>query len=143
VHIKKQISDRKLKANRANALRSTGPKSAAGKATSCLNATRHGILSTSLDLPKAAAARDSSLARLSVPVLSPGPDTHPALQEINQIYCSLAMLLVFEKDSAHSLADLGRNAPLIYRYDRMLTKRLHARIWEVAGVERKDSKESI
>jgi hypothetical protein len=38
------VSARKAAANRANAKRSTGPRSAAGKARSSLNALRHGIL---------------------------------------------------------------------------------------------------
>ena len=38
------VSERKLAANRANAQRSTGPRTAAGKARSSLNALRHGIL---------------------------------------------------------------------------------------------------
>lgn len=40
----KQISDAKLKANRANAQKSTGPKTAKGKAVSSRNAVTHGLL---------------------------------------------------------------------------------------------------
>jgi hypothetical protein len=43
-------SERRLAANRANALASTGPQSAAGKEASKGNATRHGLLSTRLIL---------------------------------------------------------------------------------------------
>src|SRR5581483_4065311 len=39
------ISPRKMAANRANAQKSTGPRTAAGKAASRLNARKHGILS--------------------------------------------------------------------------------------------------
>src|SRR6187402_954015 len=39
------ISQDRITANRANALKSTGPKSAEGKAASKLNAVKHGILS--------------------------------------------------------------------------------------------------
>jgi hypothetical protein len=42
--IKKTVSDKVLAANRANAQKSTGPKTAAGKATVGLNALRHGML---------------------------------------------------------------------------------------------------
>jgi hypothetical protein len=37
------ISAAKLRANRANSLRSTGPKTAAGRAVSARNARRHGL----------------------------------------------------------------------------------------------------
>ena len=40
----KAISERKLAANRTNALKSTGPRTERGKAVSRLNATKHGIL---------------------------------------------------------------------------------------------------
>jgi hypothetical protein len=49
---KKQPSDARLRANRANAQKSTGPKTEAGKQRSALNATRHGILSQVIHLPE-------------------------------------------------------------------------------------------
>ncbi len=48
----KQLSDARLRANRANAKKSTGPKTEAGKTRSALNATRHGILSQVIHLPE-------------------------------------------------------------------------------------------
>ena len=42
------VSQRQLEANRANAKRSTGPKSASGKARSRLNAVTHGLTSRQL-----------------------------------------------------------------------------------------------
>lgn len=43
-------SEQRLAANRANALKSTGPKTKNGKAVACLNATQHGLLSARLFL---------------------------------------------------------------------------------------------
>jgi len=45
------ISERKLAANKANALVSTGPRTTAGKAMSSRNATKHGLLSEQAALP--------------------------------------------------------------------------------------------
>jgi len=46
------ISDKQLEANRANAQKSTGPKSAAGKKRSSLNALRHGLTGQVVILPE-------------------------------------------------------------------------------------------
>ena len=45
---KPEISERKLKANRANAQKSSGPKTDQGKHNSSRNATKHGLLSKDL-----------------------------------------------------------------------------------------------
>jgi hypothetical protein len=47
-----QISEARAKANRQNACKSTGPKTAAGKTISRLNAARHGVLSRLQVLPE-------------------------------------------------------------------------------------------
>lgn len=44
-------SERQIAANRANARRSTGPRTADGKAVSCLNATTHGLTAKLVVLP--------------------------------------------------------------------------------------------
>ncbi len=50
------LSDRRLAANRANALKSTGPRTPAGKARSRLNALKHGVCSDTPVLPSECAA---------------------------------------------------------------------------------------
>jgi hypothetical protein len=45
------LSPRKLAANRAKARKSTGPRTAAGKAASACNAYQHGLTGESLALP--------------------------------------------------------------------------------------------
>ena len=59
-------SENKIAANRANARKSTGPRTAAGKAVSRMNAVRHGIVAGSVPLlpwedPQERAAFDQSL----------------------------------------------------------------------------------
>jgi hypothetical protein len=49
---KPTCSEARLRANRLNAQNSSGPKSVEGKKRSCLNATRHGILSQTIHLPE-------------------------------------------------------------------------------------------
>ncbi len=49
---KKQPGKARLRANRVNAKKSTGPKTVEGKSRSALNATRHGILSQVIHLPE-------------------------------------------------------------------------------------------
>src|SRR5262245_256941 len=44
-------SKAQIKANRKNALRSTGPRSAAGKASSALNRLSHGLRATAVTIP--------------------------------------------------------------------------------------------
>jgi hypothetical protein len=50
--MKSAPSEARLRANRLNAQNSSGPKSVEGKKRSCLNATRHGILSQTIHLPE-------------------------------------------------------------------------------------------
>ena len=47
------VNDRRLRANRANAARSTGPRTEAGKAAARLNALRHGLAAASHSEPGA------------------------------------------------------------------------------------------
>jgi hypothetical protein len=49
---KRPISEARLRANRANAKKSTGPRTSEGKQRSSLNATRHSILAQVIHLPK-------------------------------------------------------------------------------------------
>ncbi len=55
------LTDAKIEANQANALRSTGPKTEAGKAISSRNALRHGLTATTALLPDEDPAEFQSL----------------------------------------------------------------------------------
>ncbi len=59
----KQVSLKKIEANRRNALRSTGPKTPAGKARVRLNALTHGLLSREIVLPDEDQVALAQLAR--------------------------------------------------------------------------------
>ena len=65
------ISERKLAANKANALVSTGPRTAAGKAVSSRNATKHGLLSSQVVLENEDRQELDSLRRDLAAQLSP------------------------------------------------------------------------
>jgi hypothetical protein len=127
---KRPISERKLQANQANAKRSTGPKTESGKAASRRNALKHGITSCSTDLLAAGPGLDLRSVKLNGSLVSGVLGANSALHEINRIWCKLARVVVFEKDCARRPAGLARNARLIWRYERMLTKQLHERILE-------------
>ena len=131
---KRQISERKRQANRANAKRSTGPKTTAGKAASCRNALRHGILSRTIDLPLRTPGPDLASLKSNGSLISEYPGTSSALQEINRIWSKLARVVDFENDCTQRSGGLEQSVRLICRYERMLTRQLNARIRECAGL---------
>lgn len=134
---KRPISERKLQANRANAKRSTGPRTEAGKAVSRRNALKHGILSHSLALMPAIPIVDLDSLGLNRSLEPEDPGTSSALEEINRIWDRLAKVVTFEKAASQIPIGLNSNSRLICRYERMLTRQLHARIRECAGLESK------
>ena len=139
---KRPISERKLRANRANAKRSTGPKTEAGKAASRRNALKHGIFGCSVDLPPATPRLDRVSLQLNGSLVSEVLGTDSVLQEIDRIWGKLTRIVVLEKSCAQHPDGLARHGRLICRYERMLTNKLHARIREFAGLERKSLERS-
>jgi hypothetical protein len=137
INTKRPISERKLQANRANAKRSTGPKTAAGKAASRRNALKHGIRSCLVDLPMAIPGLDRSSPFNEQPVAG-ALGTDSDLQGISRIREKLARIVILEQDCAQRPDGIERNSLLIWRYERMLTNLLHAHIREWAGLERKE-----
>jgi hypothetical protein len=133
--MKRPISERKLQANRENAKRSTGPKTEAGKAASCKNALKHGILSLALDVRLETPGPDFRSLKENGSIVSEVLGRDSALQEISRIWSKLTRVVVFEKDCAHHPKGLEGKGRLICRYERMLTRQLHARIRECAGLE--------
>ncbi|MGC2475665.1 MAG: hypothetical protein WA485_15090 [Candidatus Sulfotelmatobacter sp.] len=128
---KRPISERKLQANRANAKRSTGPRTEAGKAVARRNALKHGILSRSLDLPSTTPSvdlRSSNSAGVLAPTI---PGTNSAPPEISALWERLARVLALEQERIQRPGGLDLYGRLIQRYERMLTRQLHARIGEL------------
>jgi hypothetical protein len=76
---KRPFSERRLAANRANALKSTGPRTPEGKRRSALNATRHGILSQVLHLPEEEMAAYDEFTAPYVASLAPVGQTETEL----------------------------------------------------------------
>jgi hypothetical protein len=76
---KRPVSERRLAANRANAQKSTGPRTPEGKRRSALNATRHGILSQVLHLPEEEMAAYDEFTAPYVASLAPVGQTETEL----------------------------------------------------------------
>jgi hypothetical protein len=99
------ISDRKVAANRANARRSTGPRSTLGKARSSLNAIRHGILAraafnVTLEGESRRAEFDDLVRGLAQEFQPQTPSEHMMVQQVAGCYWRLAKVLTFETESA-------------------------------------------
>ena len=74
---RKQVSKRKLQANRRNALKSTGPRTKEGKARSALNALQHGLTAETVVLPDEDPVEFATFRGAIVEELAP----HGTLQE--------------------------------------------------------------
>ena len=98
-------SDRKVAANRANARRSTGPRSKLGKARSSLNAIRHGILAraafnVTLEGESKRAEFDDLVRGLAQEFQPQTLSDHMMVQQVAGCYWRLAKVLTFETESA-------------------------------------------
>ena len=118
------ISARRIAANRRNAQRSTGPRTAAGKARSALNARRHGFRMALPDetdgSPEAAAlARRIAGEGASAEALALAGRIAQAQRDLARI--RQARTLLFARHGA------GRRLPALDRYERYaLTRRRRA-----------------
>ncbi len=107
-------------------------------AHSCVFAVQcYELLSRSRDLPVAGPELDFR-AKVNGSLASEVLGQDAALQEINHIWSKLSRVITFEKDCIQSPAGLVRSARLICRYERMLTKQLHAHIRACAAPEKKN-----
>jgi hypothetical protein len=105
-----------------------------GKAASRPNALKHGILSRMVDLPSAVPEADLCSLELSRTILPEVLGRAATIKEISRIWGKLVRVVVFERDCIQRPNGLEQNGRLIDRYERMLTRQLHARIREQAGL---------
>jgi hypothetical protein len=75
------ISEKRLAANRANAAKSTGPKSPKGKAISAQNSVRHSILANTVVLERESVERFTSLLQAFHKEFQPESEVELALME--------------------------------------------------------------
>jgi hypothetical protein len=101
---KRPVSERRLAANRANAQKSTGPRTPEGKRRSALNATRHGILSQVLHLPEEEMAAYEEFTAPYVASLSPVGQTET---ELARAFADLQFRLHRLSAAEHNLFALG------------------------------------
>jgi hypothetical protein len=125
-------TERQIRANRANAQRSTGPRTAAGKLKSSRNAYRHGLPgSVPLDLPTAAKAnliaRELAGEHATEDRLASAADFASAQMELLRIRAIRTdQFAKVDLNDGGNLKELGRLAALD-RYERYaLTKRRRA-----------------
>lgn len=93
------VSEKQLIANRANALKSTGAKTAEGKRNSSQNATRHGILSNTVVLETESRSRFQTLMEAFEQEFNPQTPTERALVE-NMVVARWRTLRIWALDTA-------------------------------------------
>jgi hypothetical protein len=98
---RRPISAKKLAANRRNALLSTGPRTARGKARAAMNSLKHGILSRKLVIPEIegeGAAREfhAMMADLTADLNPMGALEHLMVQQIGVAAWRLRRVLKYE-----------------------------------------------
>ena len=100
-----QVSERKAAANRANAQRSTGPRTPEGKARSSLNALRHGLLAKAAFNPtiegnERCAEFEEIVAGLAQEFQPRTATEHLMVQQLAGCYWKLAKVWTFETEAA-------------------------------------------
>jgi hypothetical protein len=130
------ISEKRLQANRANAKRSTGPRTERGKAVSRRNALKHGILSRTLGMLSGEAESLHSAVSSMTSALRPQTSRQKQLlEEIAQTWWRLKRVVKLEHDSnARGKFPRNTSSRLMYRYETMLVRQWHTRIRESASL---------
>jgi hypothetical protein len=116
---RKPVSERKLAANRANALRSTGPRTPEGKARVRWNAVKHGLLSREIVNPVLEGEEqriefDRMLAQLTDELQPDGALEGMMVEEIAACYWRLRRVVRYENREAWRAEQYRRSS---YRFD--------------------------
>ena len=128
----KIVSDKQRRANRQNAKKSTGPKSAAGKARASRNALKHGLLAkdvviTGTDFNENRAEFDAFLADLCSELKPQGLIEETLVERIATCYWRLRRVQRFEVAAIRSALDTADpDAPDLERIQRKLKGAEHA-----------------
>jgi len=122
----KVVSDKQRRANRQNAKKSTGPKTAAGKARASRNALKHGLLAkdvviTGTDFNESRAEFDAFLADLCAELKPQGLIAETLVERIATCYWRLRRVQRFEVGAIRgALAAPDPDAPDLARIQRKL-----------------------
>jgi hypothetical protein len=131
---RRPISEKKLQANRANAKRSTGPRTPAGKAAVRGNALKHGVRSSAVILPsESIEVFNEVLLRIKKAREPKTTEEERLLEEIAGLWWRLRRLGQLEGNSLSSGAsDPGSSSSatlrLIRRYEGSLARQLSGRV---------------
>jgi hypothetical protein len=138
---RRPISERKLQANRANAKKSTGPKTSAGKAAVRRNALKHGLRSNMLSVrPDECTERFNDML-LSIESIGESTtiEEETLRQEIASLWWKLRRLVQEQGNSLCFISDPGSNCStlrLFQRYEGSLSRQLSVRIRRLAQLRR-------
>jgi hypothetical protein len=134
MEIPRPISEKKLQANRANANKSTGPKTSAGKAAVRRNALKHGLRSNMLSVRPAECVECFYDMLLNIKTTGE-PETveeKTLLEEIAGLWWKLRRLVQQQGDLLSRSSDPGSDRPAILRlfrrYEGSLSRQLSVRI---------------
>jgi hypothetical protein len=141
MEIRRPISEKKLQANRANAKRSTGPKTSAGKAAVRRNALKHGVRSNTLSVrPDECMERFKDM--LSSITATGEPKTieeETLVEEIADRWWKLRRLVQSQGDSLSCISDPGSDRStlrLFRRYEGSISRQLSVRIRRLSQLRR-------